>query len=137
MTAERAAGHHEITIALQYFSLQDQGGGANRVTRKSTIAAVLAHAEAAVVEYPLTGVRSGEAIAHLFTVNLEGYTHPQDNFQYSLGDIHGSRHNVRCLLLRDSDGDSLVLCHQRKISCMCQDSLRHDNLSQSHPKVVP
>jgi hypothetical protein len=90
-----------------------------RLTRQSYVDALVNHPPGAVIEFPMSGVSHGEAVAHIFELLGAKWVHPKDNVQYSLGDRHGGHADVRCHLLTNAAGESPVVCYQTMLSCQC------------------
>jgi len=91
----------------------------HKLTRQSYVNAEVVHPCGAVLEYPQTGGSEEEAIAHIFEIDPSKPTKlydPRGNIQYSLGGIHGTRHNVECFRLKGQDGLP-PFCKQVKLSC--------------------
>jgi hypothetical protein len=107
--------------APEYFSAAEIAEKKNRSTLFSSIQARVLHPLNAVLEYPASGLQTGEAIGHIFRIDpariLEEFN-PKKNIQYSLGGSQGGRESLRAFLLRDfsKDGES-PLCSQEKLSC--------------------
>lgn len=93
----------------------------NQVNRQSCIQAIADHPPGAIVEYPETD--AADNIGHRFLVLPEDFSHPKLNIQYSLGDTHGTRQNVKCRLLLDINTGAPVLCKNEKTSCLLFHSL--------------
>ena len=74
----------------------------------------------AVLEYPQSGLKQGEAVSHILRIdpakNIQEVD-PKRNIQYSLDGTQGGRNNVKCFLLRSSHSGEPVLCNQEKLSC--------------------
>ncbi|KAG1788472.1 uncharacterized protein HD556DRAFT_1245206, partial [Suillus plorans] len=86
---------------------------------KSVAHAFVEHPLGAIVEYPQTGDAPDQSIAHIFNIDpttFHSSQHPKANFQYSLGNVHGSRDVSKCLMLRDGQGQP-VSCSNLKTSC--------------------
>ncbi|KAJ7273845.1 hypothetical protein C8J57DRAFT_1034718, partial [Mycena rebaudengoi] len=71
----------------------------NCINRQTYVHALLEHPVGAIVEYPETGATAGVRIAHRFSVDPANFSHPKENFQYSLGDSRGGEPYVYCGLL--------------------------------------
>ena len=106
-----------IPSVATYYSEVERIALCNRVTRKSSVSAIVDHPEGAVVEYPEAGRRPGDSVAHRFTIDPSDYIHPRDNIQFSMGDKHGGRNDVLCLLLKNSITNEPILCKKRTYSC--------------------
>ncbi|KAG2137941.1 hypothetical protein DEU56DRAFT_736613 [Suillus clintonianus] len=135
-TCLAVAGARYIPPAAQLFTAEDRTQGRHRVTRKTSAHAIVEHPIGAIVEYPQTGHRADESVAHVFHVDPSSFTsspHPKSSFQYSLGDGHGGRTIGQCLMLRDAEGRPLS-CTKLKTSCkglkIC--SGRQHNISAHH-----
>ena len=107
-----------IPPAAAYLSEAGRGAQPYKVTRKSFVSAVVDHPEGAVVEYPEAGACAGNSVAHRFTIDPSDFVHPRDNIQFSIGDKHGGRNNVLCLLLRNAITNEPVICKKRTYTCM-------------------
>ncbi|KAF8590817.1 hypothetical protein K439DRAFT_1657169 [Ramaria rubella] len=122
-----SAPHHSLIYSKTLipnaipFTSQEILLGANRVTRQSYVQGIIEHPAHTIIEYPQTGSKMGEAIAHRFLINPKqsSFVNPKDNIQYSLGDVHGRRASVTCHLLRDAKTQKPVDCLQIKLSCRC------------------
>ncbi|KAF8576274.1 hypothetical protein K439DRAFT_1367727 [Ramaria rubella] len=102
------------------FTAEEISAGRNQTTWQGYVQGIIEHPAGAIAEFPQTGSKDGEAIAHRFSIDLKSFfVNPKDNIQYSLGDNHGGRANVTCHLLHDTETQSPVLCHQLKTSCHC------------------
>ncbi|KAJ7234827.1 hypothetical protein C8J57DRAFT_1531331 [Mycena rebaudengoi] len=94
----------------------------NCINRQTYVHALLEHPVGAIVEYPETGATAGVRIAHRFSVDPANFSHPKENFQYSLGDSRGGEPYVYCgLLLLGSNGSptsckGLQYCSARALS---------------------
>ncbi|KAJ7242720.1 hypothetical protein C8J57DRAFT_1526083 [Mycena rebaudengoi] len=94
----------------------------NCINRQTYVHALLEHPVGAIVEYPETGATAGVRIAHRFSVDPANFSHPKENFQYSLGDSRGGEPYVYCgLLLLGSNGSpasckELKYCSARALS---------------------
>ncbi|KAG2742423.1 hypothetical protein P692DRAFT_20821992 [Suillus brevipes Sb2] len=103
------------------FTANEIPQNAHRVSRQTTVHAIVKHSLGAIVEYPETGSVLGQAIAHIFPISVNPITHefdhPKASFQYSFGDGHGGRKNVLCHLLRDSADGRPVKCNRISTSC--------------------
>ncbi|KAF9220572.1 hypothetical protein BS17DRAFT_769175 [Gyrodon lividus] len=69
-----------------------------------------------IVEYPQTGAREGQAVAHIFMIDPATFNHPELSFQYSMGNNHGGHCEVKCDLLCNNTGKTF-LCNHLKSSC--------------------
>ena len=106
-----------IPPPARLFTREERDCHANRVTRRTYVDGIIEHPLDAIVEYPQTGSRDGESIAHIFTVDPLNFFHPKSSFQYSLGDTHGGQADIKCHLLRDESGNTPVLCNKVRLSC--------------------
>ncbi|KAF4600363.1 hypothetical protein EYR38_004988 [Pleurotus pulmonarius] len=95
------------------FTTAEIAQGLHRLNRQTELTGIVEHPHYAIVEYPQTGAHPGQAIAHRFTVHPQDGTHPKGDFQYSLGNSHGSHPNVRCKLLVNDDGKPVICTHLR------------------------
>ena len=120
-----SAAHSEIN-RLRYapplavpFTSQEILSGVNRLTRKAYVHAIANHPVGSILEFPQTGSRMGEAIAHRFRVDptQSTFINPKDSIQYSLGDTQGRRSSVTCNLLCDLETKKPVNCLQIKMNC--------------------
>ena len=101
------------------FTADERMQGLNRVNHKVTTDAIIEHPHGTMVEYPKTGARAGQNVAHIFKINLAMFIDPKSNFQYSLcamGGTCGGLNDVHCDLLQDSTGNP-VHCKHIKTSC--------------------
>ncbi|KAF8576151.1 hypothetical protein K439DRAFT_1623060 [Ramaria rubella] len=122
-----SAPHHSLIYSKTLipntipFTSQEILLGDNRVTRQSYVQGIIEHPAHTIIEYPQTGSKMGEMIAHQFLINPKqsSFVNPKDNIQYSLGDVHGRRASVTCHLLRDAKTQKPVDCLQIKLSCHC------------------
>jgi hypothetical protein len=100
------------------FTAEEIQRGFNRINRLTYIHALLEHPVGAIVEYPETGETAGVCIAHRFSVDPAIFSHPKENFQYSLGDSRWGESYVYCGLLLLGSNGSPASCSHRKFSCM-------------------
>ena len=108
-------------IPAQYFTPDELQKGLNHVTRKTSAHKIIEHPVNAIVEYPETSENNEECVAHVFNVDPDSFNstyHPKASFQYSLGNGHGGRDGVECLMLKDSQGWP-VQCNVLQTSCQC------------------
>ena len=105
----------------------------NRV-RRSDVHARISHPLGAIVEYPETGSKPSEAVAHIFSVDPEKFDHPKASFQYSLGDNHGGHSGVYCGLLLDRS-NNVVLCNKLRTSCKSVSPFLLDLLTKLQAKA--
>ena len=128
--AHIGSASHFDTVGLRYapplavpFTPQEILSGENRLTRKTYVHAIANHPIGSILEYPQTGSRAGEAIAHRIKFDpTKSMINPRDNIQYSLGDTQGYHPNVTCNLLRDLKTEEPVNCLQVKTSCKSRSS---------------
>ncbi|KAH7903935.1 hypothetical protein BJ138DRAFT_1019827 [Hygrophoropsis aurantiaca] len=99
-----------------FFTPDEVSRKLNKVNRLTSVHARVEHPVGALVEYPQTGAIDGQSVAHIFAVDPKAFQHPRLSFQYSTGDGHGGRPNVKCFLLRD-DAGMPVVCYNLKTSC--------------------
>ncbi|KAF8833796.1 hypothetical protein BDN67DRAFT_998876 [Paxillus ammoniavirescens] len=117
----------------RYFTSEEVQQGRHRVTRKTSARKIVEHPVGAIVEYPQTGELDNEPVAHIFSVDPATFLsthHPKASFQYSLGDGHGGRDSVECLMLKDPQG-SPMYCKVLQTTCkglkLCSARLRDDD----------
>jgi len=121
---------HPSVVDTQYlappatpFMPQEIATGANQLTRQAYVHAMVQHPPGAIVEYPETGIRLGEAVAHKFCLSAvkpsnNGHNfYPRANIQYLLGDKEGYHTKVTCHLLHCVETGELVACRQLKTNC--------------------
>jgi len=97
-----------------------------KVTRKSSLDVdyLIDHPLGALIEYPQTGSRMGESIAHRFTIDPNDFVNPRKNMQYSIGKGkdgkgEGGHKDVQFFLISGTpDSKKGVLCYQFKAKCM-------------------
>lgn len=114
-----AISTHYIPPPARPFTDEDRVRNLHRVTRRTSAHAVVEHPIGAIVEYPQTGQRANESVAHVFHIDpttSESFLRPQSSFQYSLGDGHGGQTISQCLMLRNAEGHP-VSCSNLKTSC--------------------
>lgn len=116
--------HHPHILDSHYFpppaapfTAEQILSGANRLTRKSYVNAIVHHPVGAVIEYPQSGSRDDEAVAHVWSANPENPGNPRSNVQYSLGDSEGQHPDIVCHLLVDNETQAPVKCRQVKVKC--------------------
>ncbi|KAK7032947.1 hypothetical protein R3P38DRAFT_3503189 [Favolaschia claudopus] len=96
------------------FTAEELLRGRDCINRQTYVHAIVEHPAGAIVEYPETGTVTGVAIAHVFSVDPASFTHPKENFQYSLGDSRWGECNVFCGgLLPGQDGHPVYCSHKR------------------------
>ena len=61
----------------------------HQTTRKGKANKIVHHPMRAIVEYPESGISPDEAVAYIFPIDPQGFTHPKYNMQYSLS-THGA-----------------------------------------------
>ena len=98
------------------FTPEESVSKLNQTTRKGKVHKIVRHPMHAILEYPESGQKPDEAIAHIFPIDPQNYTHPRYNMQYGLS-THGGRLNTRCSLFRDNSSEEYVLCNQFKGRC--------------------
>lgn len=81
-----------------------------------------------IAEYPETGARAGEKIAHVFNLDPKNLHNPLYNIQYSKGgrknggeaqgQSQGGFHGIRCNLIPDPNGNpNGALCYRQEKTC--------------------
>lgn len=110
---------HYIPPPARPFTDDDRVQKLHRVTRRTSVHAVVEHPVGAIIEYPQTGQHENESVAHIFHIDpttSESFLRPQSSFQYPLGDGHGGQTISQCLMLRNAEGHP-VSCSNLKTSC--------------------
>ncbi|KAJ3804094.1 hypothetical protein F5876DRAFT_70917 [Lentinula aff. lateritia] len=88
-----------------------------KLSTKTTLKTVYMYPIDTLVEYPMTGKYSGEAVGHLFAMNVKSWYNPANNFTYSRGPPRGHYKGTReVLLLADKTG-TMVPCTVRHSTC--------------------
>ncbi|KAJ7728102.1 hypothetical protein B0H16DRAFT_1331143 [Mycena metata] len=101
----------------RHFTAEELRRGFDCINRQTYVHGLVEHPLGAIVEYPETGSAKGVGIAHRFSVDPAGFSHPKDNIQYSLGDSHGGEPYMHCGgLLTNFNGDQASCFHQ-KLTC--------------------
>ncbi|KAJ6598119.1 hypothetical protein DFH09DRAFT_889893, partial [Mycena vulgaris] len=78
-----------VPPAARPFSAEEIWRGFDCINRQTYVHALVEHPIGSIVEYPETGSSEGISVAHLFSVDPDRFSHPKDNFQYSIGDFQG------------------------------------------------
>ncbi|KIJ22472.1 hypothetical protein M422DRAFT_277086 [Sphaerobolus stellatus SS14] len=99
---------------IHYFTPKEITEGQNEINQRIVAEGICEHLLGAIVEYLQTSIKG---IAHQFHIDSKEFIHPKDNLQYSLGGVHGMRHNVQCPMLPSSI-DKPVHCKVLKTSCL-------------------
>ncbi|KIJ38133.1 hypothetical protein M422DRAFT_259286 [Sphaerobolus stellatus SS14] len=102
------------------YTSEDIYFGRNRTTIKAEAQKFIRHPKNGIVEYPETGSFQGEAVVHIFPLQLGASKEdfdPKLNIQYGIWGKHGSQPNTR-LFLFPQENESFTLCNQFKAECM-------------------
>ncbi|KAG8927110.1 hypothetical protein FRC02_008453 [Tulasnella sp. 418] len=102
----------------RHFTESEIANRMHHVNQKTKVACIIEHPLDAVVEYPETGSKTGESIAHVFAVDPDRFYNPKDNIQYSLGGTHGSSENVKCWIIPGCDVENPAVCYKLQTQCM-------------------
>ena len=101
------------------FTNEEVQHSANHITHQLLAHAIIRHPPGAIVEYPQTGSRDGELVAHVFTIDPSNFDNPKLSFQYSLGNTHGAQSGIKCQLLSDQSSNAVV-CKKVRTCCKYQ-----------------
>ncbi|KAJ7159144.1 hypothetical protein C8R43DRAFT_882333 [Mycena crocata] len=99
------------------FTFEEIQRGFDCINRQTYVNAIVEHPVGSIVEYPETGTTRSVRIAHRFSIDPAKFSHPKENFQYSLGDSRGGESYIyRGSLLMGRNGTP-ASCAHRKFSC--------------------
>jgi hypothetical protein len=71
-------------LAALLFTAEEIRQSLDCINRQTYVHALVEHRLGSIVEYPETGAGKGVVIVHRFSVDPSNFSHPKENFQYSI-----------------------------------------------------